>query len=63
MPKQEPIDGLTGENGIDFTQVILAAAYVALRDLIDEACLAIAPWGERGRRLEALAHFVLERDH
>ena len=33
------------------------------RDLIDEACLAIAPWGERGRRLEALAHFVLERDH
>ena len=33
------------------------------RDLIDEACLAIAPWGDRGRRLEALAHFVLERDH
>lgn len=32
-------------------------------DLIAEACLAIAPWGERGRRLEALAHFVLERDH
>ena len=33
------------------------------RDLIDEACLAIASWGDRGRRLEALAHFVLERDH
>ena len=33
------------------------------RDLIDEACAAIAPWGERGQRLEALAHFVLERDH
>ena len=33
------------------------------RDLIDEACLAIAPWGERGRRLQAMARFVLERDH
>jgi geranylgeranyl diphosphate synthase, type II len=33
------------------------------RALIDEACRAIAPLGERGRRLEALAHFVLERDH
>jgi geranylgeranyl diphosphate synthase type II len=33
------------------------------RDLIAEACLAIAPWGDCGRRLEALAHFVLERDH
>ncbi len=33
------------------------------RDLIDEACLAIAPWGARGRRLQAMARFVLERDH
>lgn len=33
------------------------------RDLINEACQAIAPWGERGRKLQALAHFVLERDH
>lgn len=33
------------------------------RDLIDEACLAIAPWGERGRRLQAMAQFILERDH
>ena len=33
------------------------------RELIDEACRAIAPWGDRGRRLEALAQFVLERDH
>ena len=31
--------------------------------LISEACRAIAPLGERGRRLDALAHFVLERDH
>ncbi len=33
------------------------------QELIDEACLAIAPWGERGRRLAAMARFVLERDH
>jgi geranylgeranyl diphosphate synthase type II len=32
-------------------------------ELIGEARRAIAPLGERGRRLEALAHFVLERDH
>ena len=31
--------------------------------LVDEACRSLAPLGERGRRLEALAHFVLERDH
>lgn len=31
--------------------------------LIDEACAALAHFGERGRRLEQLAHFVLERDH
>lgn len=31
--------------------------------LIDEACRSIAPLGERGRKLEALARFVLERDH
>ncbi|MBM3968844.1 MAG: polyprenyl synthetase family protein [Planctomycetes bacterium] len=33
------------------------------RDLINEACLAIAPLGERGQRLQAMAWFVLERDH
>ncbi len=33
------------------------------RDLIDEACLAIASWGERGQSLQAMARFVLERDH
>lgn len=33
------------------------------RTLIDQACAALAPFGERGRRLEQLAHFVLERDH
>jgi geranylgeranyl diphosphate synthase type II len=32
-------------------------------ELIDAACRAIAPLGEQGRRLEALAHFVMERDH
>ena len=30
--------------------------------LVDEACRTLAPLAERGRRLEALAHFVLERD-
>jgi geranylgeranyl diphosphate synthase, type II len=30
---------------------------------IAEACQWIGPFGERGRRLESLAHFVLERDH
>ena len=33
------------------------------RSLIDEACDCLAPFGARGRRLEALARFVLERDH
>ena len=31
--------------------------------LIEEACRLIAPLGDRGHRLEALARFVLERDH
>lgn len=31
--------------------------------LIDEACRSIEPLGDRGLRLEALARFVLERDH
>jgi geranylgeranyl diphosphate synthase type II len=31
--------------------------------LIKHACRAIEPLGEQGQRLEALAHFVLERDH
>jgi len=33
------------------------------RRLIDQACEAVAPFGERGHRLQALARFVLERDH
>ncbi|QDT98962.1 polyprenyl synthetase family protein [Gimesia aquarii] len=33
------------------------------QNLIDEACLSIAPLGSHGQRLEELAHFVLERDH
>lgn len=33
------------------------------QELIDEACVAIAPWGERGQRLQAMARFILERDH
>ena len=33
------------------------------QSLIDEACRSIQPLGDRGLRLEALARFVLERDH
>lgn len=33
------------------------------RNLIDEACRCISRFGDRGQRLDALAHFVLERDH
>lgn len=33
------------------------------RGLIAEACRWLVPLGERGHRLEALAQFVLERDH
>lgn len=33
------------------------------QELIDEACLAITPWGERGQRLQLMARFILERDH
>jgi geranylgeranyl diphosphate synthase type II len=32
-------------------------------ELIDDACRSIAALEQRGRRLEALAHFVLARDH
>ena len=39
------------------------ASRLRAEELIAEACRAITPLGERGRRLEALAHFVLERDH
>ena len=31
--------------------------------LVDEACEAVAVFGEQGRSLQALARFVLERDH
>lgn len=33
------------------------------QELIDEACAAIAPWGERSKKLQAMARFVLARDH
>ncbi len=33
------------------------------QSLIDEACRSIQPLGDRGLRLEALARFILERDH
>lgn len=33
------------------------------QSLIDEACRSIQSLGDRGLRLEALARFVLERDH
>ena len=33
------------------------------QELIDEACHAIATWGQRGQRLQAMARFILERDH
>lgn len=33
------------------------------RSLIAEACSALSGFGEASQRLEALAHFVLERDH
>ena len=33
------------------------------RQLAADACRWIAPLGTRGERLEALAHFVVERDH
>jgi geranylgeranyl pyrophosphate synthase len=41
----------------------LDASWQRARELIDEACRLIVPLGERRRGLEALAHFVLERDH
>lgn len=41
----------------------LAESRRRAEQLIDEACLAITPLGGRGQRLEALARFVLERDH
>ncbi len=33
------------------------------RELIEQACRSIVPLGDRGQRLDALAHFVLARDH
>jgi geranylgeranyl diphosphate synthase type II len=40
-----------------------AASQLRAQSLIEEACRCLEPLGERGRRLEALAQFVLERDH
>lgn len=39
------------------------ASFVRAQGLVAEACRSIVPFGARGRRLEALAQFVLERDH
>ena len=33
------------------------------QELIAEACLAIAAWGDRGQSLQAMARFILARDH
>lgn len=33
------------------------------QNLVEEACLSIAPLGSHGQRLEELALFILERDH
>ena len=41
----------------------VAVARKKAEQLIEQACQSIAPLGARGRRLEALAQFVLERDH
>jgi geranylgeranyl diphosphate synthase type II len=39
------------------------ASELRARCLIGEACRWLEPLGDQGRRLEALANFVLERDH
>lgn len=39
------------------------ASEVRAQGLVNEACRWIEPFGERGWRLDALARFVLERDH
>src|SRR5262249_45465886 len=39
------------------------ASHLRAQCLIAEACEWIKPFGDRGRRLDALAQFVLERDH
>ena len=33
------------------------------KQLIDDACRAVEPLGEKAESLKALAHFVIERDH
>ena len=40
-----------------------AASRERAQEQIAEACRWIEPFGDRGRRLDSLAHFVLERDH
>jgi geranylgeranyl diphosphate synthase, type II len=40
-----------------------SASRVRAREQIAEACRSLTMFGERGQRLESLAHFVLERDH
>jgi geranylgeranyl diphosphate synthase type II len=39
------------------------ASVLRAQCLVAEACQSIEPLGDKGRRLEALAQFVLERDH
>lgn len=41
----------------------LAESRRRAQSLVDEACRSIQPLGDRGLRLEALARFILERDH
>ena len=36
---------------------------IKARELIEEACSSLEPFGENGHRLESLARFILERDH
>jgi hypothetical protein len=31
--------------------------------LVEEACAAIEPFGSRGSRLQALARYIIARDH
>jgi len=40
----------------------LAAARARARDLVAEACAALAPYGEKAQSLQDLAHYVVSRD-
>ncbi|MCH8244740.1 polyprenyl synthetase family protein [Patescibacteria group bacterium] len=38
------------------------ASRAQAKKLVEDACRAVAPLGDRGRSLNALAHFIIERD-